>query len=313
MNNAHGQSHGASAGEPWPALPLDDWRKTYATLHMWCQIVGKVRLALVPLVNHWWNVPLYVTSRGLGTGAMPCNGRDLEIRFDFVDHNLVVTTSDGQCKALPLIPRPVADFFQELMASLRSMGVEVKIWPTPVEVSGPIPFPEDRTHCDYDPEAVTRLLHILQQTERVFQEFRGRFLGKCSPIHFFWGSFDLAVTRFSGRRAPERPGADRVQREAYSHECISHGFWPGGSWFGTEVSSPVYYSYTVPEPPGLGQEPIRPAAARFDEKLAEFILPYDDVRQAPSPRDALLEFLQSTYEAGANRAGWNRGELERRA
>ncbi|HEY2586525.1 MAG TPA: DUF5996 family protein [Tepidisphaeraceae bacterium] len=304
-------SLGEVAVDAWPALPLDDWRKTYATLHMWTQVVGKVRLALTPLVNHWWNVPLYVTSRGLGTGAMPCDRRDLEILFDLVDHNLVVTTSDGQRKALPLIPRSVADFYQEVMASLRSMGVDVRIWPKPVEVSDPIPFAEDRTHCDYDPEPVTRLFRILLQTAQVFYQFRGGFLGKCSPVHFFWGSFDLAVTRFSGRRAPERPGTDRITREAYSHECISHGFWPGGSWFGNEVSSPIYYSYTAPEPPGLRDEPVRPAAARFDATLGEFVLPYDDVRRAPSPCDCLLEFLQSTYEAGANRAGWNRAELER--
>jgi hypothetical protein len=305
------QSLRVTADDVWPALPLDDWRKTYATLHMWTQIVGKIRLAFTPLVNHWWNVPLYVTSRGLGTGMMPCDRRDLEILFDLVDHNLILTTSDGLRKALPLIPRSVADFYQELMASLRSMGVDVRIWPKPVEVSGPIPFAEDRTHCDYDPEPVTRLFRILLQTARVFCEFRGRFIGKCSPVHFFWGSFDLAVTRFSGRRAPERSGADRVTREAYSHECISHGFWPGGSWFGNEVSSPIFYSYTAPEPPGLRDEPVHPAAARFDATLGEFVLPYDDVRRASSPRDLLLEFLQSTYEAGANRAGWNRAELER--
>jgi hypothetical protein len=305
------RSRGDVADDAWPALPLEDWRKTYATVHMWTQVVGKVRLALTPRVNHWWNVALYVTSRGLGTSAMPWHGREIEIDFDFVDHNLVITSSDGQRKALPLIPRPVADFYQELTASLRSVGVDVRIWPKPVEVGDPIPFAEDRTHCDYDPEPVTRLFRILQQTARVFQAFRGRFVGKCSPVHFFWGSFDLAVTRFSGRRAPERPGADRITREAYSHECISHGFWPGGSWFGNEVANPVFYSYTAPEPPGVRQATVRPAAARFDAKLGEFILPYDDVRRSNAPQDFLLEFLQSTYEAGAIAAGWNRGELER--
>lgn len=304
-------SRNAQPVTPWPALPLDDWRKTRDTLHMWTQIVGKIRLALTPLVNHWWNVTLYVTPRGLGTGPMPAGGRDVEILFDLVDHDLVITSSDGQRKALPLIPRSVADFYLELMATIQSMGPGVRIWPKPVEVGEPIPFAEDRTHCDYDPEPVGRLFQILRQTAQVFQEFRGRFIGKCSPVHFFWGSFDLAVTRFSGRRAPDRPGADKITREAYSHECISHGFWPGGSWFGNEVSSPIFYSYTAPEPPGVREAPLRPAAARFDTTLGEFVLPYDDVRTADAPRDRLMEFLQATYEAGATHAGWNRAELER--
>jgi hypothetical protein len=290
---------------------LDAWRATYETLHMWMQIVGKVRLGLTPLVNHWWNVPLYVTSRGLTTSAMPCGDRDVEIAFDFIEHDLVITSSDGHRAALPLVPRTVADFYGELMQSLADLGVQVRIWPVPVEVSNPIPFPEDRQHASYDPEYASRFWKILLQTSQIFHEFRGRFIGKCSPVHFFWGSFDLAVTRYSGRRAPPRPGADRIMREAYSHECISHGFWPGGAWFGKEVPGPIFYSYTAPGPAGLREEPIRPPTARFDPELSEFILRYDDVRAAPSPRQAVWEFMQSTYEAGANRASWNRAELER--
>ena len=297
----------------WPALPVDGWRETYATLHMWTQIVGKVRLALTPLVNHFWNVTLYVTPRGLTTGAMPLGDRDLEIRFDFVDHALVLTTSDGPGQSLPLAPRPVAEFYREFTDALKALGAQVRIWPVPVEVSEPIPFPQDQKHASYDPEPVGRWWRAVLQAEAIFQEFRSRFIGKCSPVHFFWGSFDLAVTRFNGRRAPERPGADRVMREAYSHECISHGFWPGGSWFGNEVTEPVFYAYTVPEPPGMREEPIRPAGARFDPALSEFILPYGDLRKAAEPRKMLLEFLQSTYEAGANRAGWDRAELERQS
>ena len=299
------------AGEPWPDLPLDAWRDTYATLHMWTQIVGKVRLALTPLINHWWNVPLYVTSRGLETGAMPSGGRDIGITFDFVEHKLMISCSDGRHAALPLVPKSVADFYGELMRSLANLGVNVRIWPTPVEVSDPIPFPQDRQHASYDPAYASRFWQVLIRSGQVFGEFRAKFLGKCSPVHFFWGSFDLAVTRFSGRRAPQRPGADRIQREAYSHECISHGFWPGGAWSGKEVSAPVFYAYAVPEPPGMRDAPIRPSAAHFDPELSEFILPYDAVRTSSSPRETLMQFLQSTYEAGANRAGWSRLELER--
>jgi hypothetical protein len=305
------QQQKSQTTETWPALPLDEWRDTYATLHMWTQIVGKVRLALTPLVNHWWNVPLYVTARGLGTGAMPCGDRDLEIEFDFIEHNLAINGSDGHRKVMPLVSRSVASFYRELMTSLDALGVQVHIWPKPVEVSDGIPFGQDEKHATYDPEQAYRFWRILVETEQVFYEFRARFLGKCSPVHFFWGSFDLAVTRFSGRRAPERPGADRITREAYSHECISHGFWPGGSWFGTDVKSPIYYSYTVPEPPGLRDEIIRPSQAYYDQRLSEFVLMYDDVRSAASPRQTLLDFLQSTYEAGANRAGWDRATLER--
>jgi hypothetical protein len=311
MSNAPEDRQATAKPGDWPALPLQAWRDTYDTLHMWTQIVGKVRLALTPLVNHWWNVTLRVTSRGLTSGAMPCGGRDLEILFDFLEHDLVITSSDGRRKRMPLIPRSVADFYGEFMESLRAIDADVRIWPTPVEVSDPVPFPQDRQHAAYDPQYVTRLWRILGLTQAVFEEFRAHFIGKCSPVHFFWGSFDLAVTRFSGRRAPPRPGADQVTREAYSHECISHGFWPGGSSFGNEVAEPIYYSYTAPEPPGIRQEQIRPTAARFDPRLSEFILPYDDVRNASLPPQVLMDFLQTTYEAGARHAGWNRAELER--
>lgn len=304
MPNTHPQP------DLWPALPLGAWRATHATLHMWTQIVGKVRLALVPLVNHWWNVTLRVTSRGLGTGAMPSGSRDVEIEFDFVDHQLLIACSDGRRRAFALAGKSVADFHAELMRSLADLDVNVRIWPVPVEVSDPVPFAQD-PNAAYDPASVGRLRQILIQSEHVFREFRSRFIGKCSPIHFFWGSFDLAVTRFNGKRAPERAGADRITREAYSHECISHGFWPGGSWFGKEISSPLYYSYASPEPPGLRTATIRPDGARFDAELSEFVLPYDAVRTAHSPSDALMQFLQSTYEAGADRAKWDRAELER--
>lgn len=297
--------------ELWPELPLGAWQETRDTLHMWTQIVGKIRLALCPPVNHWWNVPLYVTARGLTTGAMPYEDRTLEIRFDLVEHDLSIESSDGRRKAMALVPRAVADFYQELMASLNAIEMPVRIWTTPVEVAEAIPFDQDRKHVSYDSEYAARFWQILLQTQQVFDEFRGRFVGKCSPVHFFWGSFDLAVTRFSGRAAPPRPGVSRIEKEAYSHECISHGFWPGGNWMGTVVDAPVYYSYTVPEPQGLRQSGIRPEQARFDPAMAEFVLRYDALRESRVPRQTLMEFLQSTYEAGANLAGWDRKSLER--
>ena len=309
--DATNTSQASSPTDVWPELPLSAWRDTRDSLHMRTQIVGKIRLALVPLLNHWWNVTLYVTARGLTTGAMPVGNRNLEIRFDFVDHHLTIESSDGRQKTLPLAQQSVSDFYRELTASLTELGVEVRIWPTPVEVSNPIPFPQDHQHAAYDRQYVGRWWRILMQTAQVFQQFRGRFNGKCSPVHFFWGSFDLAVTRFNGRRAPERPNADRITREAYSHECISHGFWPGGDWMGIEIAAPFFYSYTAPEPAGIHYESIRPAAASFDPKLSEFVLPYDRFRTSEAPREMLMEFMQSTYEAGATSAGWNRPELER--
>ena len=293
--------------ECWPALPLDAWKDTYATLHMWTQIVGKVRLALTPLVNHWWNVPLYVDARGLTTSAIPYENDVFEIRFDFIDHQLVLQTNQGLLKTLPLVPRTVADFYRDFLALLHSAGIRAHIWKMPVEVPNPIPFDQDTIHASYDPEYAQRFWRILVSVEHVLTEFRSRFIGKSSPVHFFWGSFDLAVTRFSGRRAPERPGADRITREAYSHEASSVGFWPGGG----DVSGPAFYSYMTPEPQGFREATVRPSTAFYNEKLGEFLLMYDDVRKASSPSAALLEFCQSTYDAGANLAHWNRPSLER--
>lgn len=296
---------------PWPSLALDEWKDTYATLHLWTQIVGKVRLALSPPVNHWWHVPLYVTARGLTTSPIPHGARTFEIEFDFFAHNLVVRVSDGTVRALPLGPRSVADFYGDFMAALKSLGLGVMIWPNPVELEHPIPFENDLQHASYDPEYANRFWRILVNTDRIMREFRGRFLGKCSPVHFFWGSFDLAVTRFSGRAAPRHPGApgvaDSVTREAYSHEVSSAGFWPGGG----PVPYPVFYSYAYPAPSGFADRPIRPDAATFNTDLGEFVLPYDAMRQSASPEAALMEFLQSTYEAAAECAGWDRAALER--
>jgi hypothetical protein len=291
----------------WPALPLDQWRETYATLHMWTQVVGKIRLALTPLLNHWWNVTLYVNARGLTTSAIPYRKTPFELYFDFIGHQLVLETSDGLRKTLPLAPRTVADFYHEVMRMVESAGIEVKIWPMPVEVPDPIPFDQDRVHASYDPEAAQRFWRILLSVQSVFEEFRSGFIGKCSPVHFFWGSFDLAVTRFSGRRAPERPGADRLTREAYSHEVSSVGFWPGSG----NITGAAFYSYTAPEPSGFRNAPVRPAAAHYDTQLGEFILMYDDVRSAASPGATLLDFCQSTYAAGATLGNWDRNALER--
>ncbi len=291
----------------WPALPLDQWRDTCTTLHMWTQVVGKVRLALAPFVNHWWHVPLYVTCRGLTTSPIPYGSRTFQIDFDFTDHRLVIQTSDGQTESMALGPRSVAEFYGEVMGRLRVLGLEVRIWTMPVEVPNPIPFEADREHGDYDPAFAHRFWRILVQADRILAAFRGRFVGKVSPVHFFWGSFDLAVTRFSGRPAPARPNADRVTREAYSQEVSSCGFWPGGSGIG----SPAFYSYVSPEPPGFSEAPVRPRAASYSRELGEFILPYDDVRQADAPDEALLAFLQSTYEAAADLGRWDRASLDR--
>jgi Family of unknown function (DUF5996) len=293
--------------ECWPALPLDAWKDTYATLHMWTQMVGKVRLALTPLVNHWWNVPLYVDARGLTTSAIPYGNDTFEIRFDFIEHQLLLETNEGVLKNLPLAPRSVADFYRQFLALLNDAGIQVRIWKMPVEVPNPIPFDEDTVHASYDPEYALRFWRILVSVEHVLTEFRSRFIGKSSPVHFFWGSFDLAVTRFSGRRAPERPGADRITREAYSHEASSVGFWPGGG----DVFGAAFYSYMAPQPAGFREAKVQPRAAFYDQKLGEFLLRYDDVRKAASPSAALLDFCQSTYEAGANLAHWDRASLER--
>ncbi|MFZ0416935.1 MAG: DUF5996 family protein [Candidatus Sulfotelmatobacter sp.] len=291
----------------WPELPLDAWQNTYDTLHMWTQIVGKVRLALSPRVNHWWEVALYVNARGLTTSAIPYGDGIFEIQFDFIEHKLVIQTSWGSSKTLALKPQSVADFYAEFMSVLHLLGIEVKIWTMPCEVPNPMRFESDTQHASYDPEYAHRFWQILILCETVFAEFRSRFIGKDSPVHFFWGSFDLCVTRFSGRRAPERVGADPVTREAYSHEVISAGFWPGGG----EIKGPAFYAYAAPEPAGLAEQLVQPAAAFYHPQLHEFLLMYDDVRRSASPREALLRFLQSSYEAASDLAHWNRKELER--
>jgi len=291
----------------WPELPLEAWQDTYATLHMWTQIVGKVRLALSPRINHWWEVALYVNARGLTTSAIPYNGGNFEVQFDFIDHKLIIQTSWGSSMTLALKAQTVADFYAELMSALRSLGINVKIWTMPCEVPNPVRFTSDMQHASYDPVYAHRCWEILVSCENVFQEFRAGFIGKDSPVHFFWGSFDLCVTRFSGRRAPERVGADPVTREAYSHEVISAGFWPGGG----DIKGPAFYGYAAPEPAGFAEQPVQPATAFYHPQLHEFLLMYDDVRRAASPRQALLSFLQSTYDAAANLAHWNRKELER--
>jgi len=294
---------------PWPPLPLDAWRDTYATLHMWTQIVGKVCLALMPPANHFWNIAFQISARGLVTPAMPIDHRALTITFDFVDHQLVMQCSDGGCARIPLEPRTVAEFYRLVMDALHRLGVDVRIWPMPVEVPDPIRFDRDEVHRSYDPQSAHAFWQILVRIKPVLERFRCEFIGKCSPVHFFWGSFDVAVTRFSGRRAPERPGADAMTREAYSHEVISHGFWPGGG----AVAEPAFYAYAAPEPAGLKDAPLRPAAAFYSRDFNEFILPYEAVRTAASPADDLTAFLTSTYEAAATLGGWHRSDLERKA
>jgi Family of unknown function (DUF5996) len=307
MTTPNVKSGPMSDGAILPALPLDSWKDTLATLHLWTQVVGKVRLRLSPQVNHWWNVAFYVTARGVTTSTMPCDVGVVQVQFDFIDHKLIITTSAGFERALALKPQSVAEFYQRFMAELGELGVDVRIWTTPVEIPDPIPFEKDRIHASYDPEAVHRFWQILVWVDTVLKEFRARFAGKVSPVHFFWGSFDHAVTRFSGRRAPERPGADPVTREAYSHEVSSAGFWPGGG----DIKGPAFYSYAAPEPPGFAEYRIVPQAAFYHRQMKEFLLMYDDVRTADSPRAALLEFLQSTYEAAAVCADWDRKSLER--
>ncbi len=290
----------------WPALPLREWQETCHNLHMWMQIVGKVRLALTETTNHWWNVPLYINARGLTTSPIPYGNLVFEMQFDFLAHRLLIERCDDVSTQLELKPRTVAEFYAEFLSALRSLGIEVKIYPKPVEVENPVPFAEDYLYRAYDRDAAQRFWRILVSCDAVFKQFRARFLGKNSPVQFFWGSFDLAVTRFSGRRAPERPGADAITREAYSHEVISAGWWPGGPG----MEDPAFYAYAAPAPAGLERQKVRPAAAFYHPKLQEFILMYDQVRQADSPEDVLLEFLQSTYEAAAELAHWNRQELE---
>ena len=292
----------------WPALPWGEWSATADTLHMWTQIVGKTRLALTPLQNHWWNVPLYVTARGLGTSAMPYAGDVLDIEFDFVAHALHMRMGSGRDHVLPLRPQTVADFYREYTDCLKELGVEVNIWPMPVEVANPVRFDLDTEHKSYDPDYVHRFWQVLVSAEKVFREWGTGFLGKVSPVHFFWGSFDLAVTRFSGRPAPPRPGADLIQREAYSHEVISAGFWPGNGGYGAAS----FYCYAAPVPEGLAEARVRPPAAGWDKALGEFIFKYDALLAEPSPDLALMEFLNTAYDAAASAAKWDRAALERR-
>lgn len=306
MDMTHTTSQGKMA-ERWPSLPFEAWSETCETLHLWTQIVGKVRLTLSSPLNHWWHSSLYVTSRGMTTSPIPYEHGTFEVMFDFIDHSLLILTSNRISKVIPLIPRSVADFYQEFMASLHALGIQVTIKTLPNEVKNPIAFEQDHVHASYDPVYANRFWRILVQIDQVFEVFRSHFVGKCSPVHFFWGSFDLAVTRFSGRRAPERAGSDRVTREAYSHEVISCGFWPGNDTSPT----PAFYSYTAPEPPGLKTAAIRPSSAFYSPDVSEFLLKYDDMRSVDAPEQVLQEFLQSTYEAGANLAQWDRQALER--
>jgi hypothetical protein len=298
--------------EPWPELPLSEWADTCATLQLWTQVVGKIRLAHAPLVNHWWQVPLYVTSRGLTTSPIPYGSRSFEIDFDFIDHRLVIQCSDGATETIALSPRSVADFYAEVMGRLRGLGLETHIWSMPVEIPDAIPFEQDRDHAAYDPEYAQRFRRALVQADRVCTRFRSPFLGKVSPVHFFWGSFDLAVTRFSGRPAPaltsESPNLGAwVMQEAYSHEVSSCGFWPGNGGYGRAA----FYSYAYPEPAGYFTAAVRPDAAFYDTELGQFILPYDAVRSAVSPDEFLMDFLQSTYDVAADHAQWDRAALER--
>lgn len=303
--------HGIPTDTVWPSLPVAEWQDTYETLHMWTQIVGKIRMALAPKLNHWWHSTLYVTPRGLTTSSIAYGMRTFEISFDFLEHYLQIEISDGTSRRIALESRSVASFYQEVMSTLSALGLEVRIWTMPQEVAEPIPFDEDRQHAAYDPEYAQRFWRILVQADRVMRAFRSSFMGKCSPVHFFWGSFDLAVTRFSGRPAPEHPGgvpglADWVTREAYSHEVSSCGFWPGGG----AVEEPVFYAYAYPAPEGFRDYPIQPQEAFYSEQMQEFLLPYEAVRQADEPDAVLLTFLQSTYEAAANLGKWDRAALE---
>lgn len=288
----------------WPELPLKEWEDTYRTLHMWTQIIGKIRLGLAPLQNHWWNTALYVNTRGLTTSAIPSHGRAFELQFDFLNHRLELRTSDGEDWAIALAPKSVASLYREIFQMLHEAGLQVTINPKPQEVPNPIPLDQDETHKSYDPEYANRLWRILLSTAEVFNEFRARFVGKSSPVHFFWGSFDLCVTRFSGRKAPPRKGV--ITSEAYSHECSSLGWWPGAG----EISGPAFYAYMAPEPESYGAQQVRPGF--YSNTMHEFFLMYDDVRRSNSPRSEILQFAQSAYEAGANLAGWERDLLERK-
>jgi hypothetical protein len=296
----------------WPSLPLAEWQDTQATLHRWLQVVGKTRLTLAPPLNHWWHTTLYLTARGLTTSPMPAGPGTIEVELDFIDHILLIRSSDGATRRMTLVPRSVADFYIEYMGLLAELGVRPEFWAQPNELPDTLAFAEDEEHRSYDPDYVNRCWRILSQTDRVLQDFRGRFLGKCSPVHFFWGAFDLACTRFSGEKArKEHPAGyptlpDSAVREAYSHECISAGWWPGQG-----LGEPAFYSYSYTEPEGYPDATVRPAEAYYHRDLKEFILPYEAVRTAQDPDAVLLDFFQSTYEAGADLGGWERRALER--
>ncbi len=296
--------------ELWPQLPLEAWQDTCSTLHLWSQIIGKIRLAFAPLVNHWWQVPFYMTSRGWTTSPIPYKETIFQIDFDFIDHQIQITTDRGDFRSLELKPRSVSDFYRETIEILHSLGIEVHLWTTPVELQERIPFEQDSTHSSYDPEYAQRHWRVLVQVDRVLKEFRSHFLGKVSPVHFFWGAFDLAVTRFSGRRAPDHPGVPNVARsvmlEAYSHEVSSCGFWPGPG-----LGEPAFYAYAYPQPAGFSEIPVHPQEAYYNKDWGEFILPYEAVRTAASPDGMLLAFLRSTYEGAANLGKWDRASLER--
>jgi hypothetical protein len=292
----------------WPALPLSEWKDTYATLHMWTQIVGKVRLALSPNINHWWGTAFYVSPRGLTTSAIPYEKGIFEIQFDFINHALEIETSLGETRSFHLVPRTVASFYDEFMDALHSLGIHVKIWDMPVEIPRPVRFTLDEAHASYDSHYAHRFWQVLASIAPVFQKFRAGFIGKASPVHFFWGSFDLAATRFSGRRAPTLPNADTITKEGYSHEEMSVGFWPGD---GEVIKDAAFYAYIAPEPPGFKESRVLPAKAFYSREKNEFFLMYDDVRLSNSPEHTLLDFCQTTYDAAANLAQWNRAELER--
>ncbi len=291
----------------WPALPFEAWRETYATLHMWSQVVGKIALALTPRTNHWWNVAFRVTPRGLATQLMTAGDHALTMTFDLMSHWLVMQVSDGATEAIALKPQTVANFYHSVMNALERLGISAHVWPMPVEVPNPIRFEKDVEHHAYDPASARAFCQQLVAMEPIFERFRSEFIGKCSPVHFFWGSFDLCVTRFNGKRAPERPEADSITREAYSHEVISHGFWPGND----KLPEPAFYAYAAPEPEGFKDARIAPAGAYYHTDLSIFVLPYSAVRTSTSPEQTLTDFLQSTYDAGATLARWDRANLER--
>ncbi len=294
-----------NSAEKFPPLKLEDWQDTNDTLHMWTQIVGKIRLVQTPLLNQWWNVPLYVTPRGLTTSAMPFGVESFTIDFDFLSHKLLVQTSFDDGFSFDLEPMTVADFYEKLMSKLKEIGIEMKITAIPDELENPIPFAEDTTHKFYDKKAVERFFRVLSSVDRVFKEFRSRFAGKCSPVHFFWGSFDLAVTRFCGRTAPPRENADRITRIAYDQEVMSHGFWTGNG-----LGEAAFYAYHTPAPEGFKDAKIKPDAAFYSDEMSEYFLKYEDVRNSENPDQTILDFMQTTYEAGANAANWDREKLE---